>query len=929
MIRRTAPWVLFCAATALLTAQPQQYTISTVAGSGPAADLPLDPLSLPIGFVNGVTTDSAGNIYFATPGLAAVFKLDTAGTLTRVAGNLLQGYGGDGGPASQAQLFLAQGGYPMPAGLAIDPAGNLYLSDTYNHRVRKVTADGTIVTVAGTGVCGAAGDGGPAAGAQLCSPGGLALDSSGNLYIADTFNSRVRKLSTSGILTTVAGNGSAVGTPAPDGAMALSAEVIKPSGVAVDAAGTLYIACTFANRVYRVTPDGVISTVAQLNYPIDVTVDDSGTLYIAQLYTVQRISPGGDTATVVGYGGFQNLGDGGPATAAGLHNVYALAVAHDGALLLADTGNDRLRKVTADGLIHTVAGNGNYTASLSPGFSGDGTTAATARLNSPGGVALDSAGNLFIADTLNNRIRKVSPDGTISTAAGTGTAGFSGDGQAAVNAQLWAPTGLAVDRAGNLFFIDSANARVRRVSTGGTITTVAGNGRTGSTGDNGPATSASLSQFLSCNQSCGGLAVDRGGNLFIADPDSHRVRKVSTEGIITAVAGTGDFGFSGDGNFAVTAQLGCPTGLATDDAGSIYIADPCFARVRKVSPDDTIDTLAGTGISYSGTSSGDGGPARSAMLSAPAALSLDPAGNLFIADPGSFFYTGDAPELPCCDQRIRKVSPDGTITTVAGIGAPGFSGDGGPAYTARLNGPVGLAADGAGNIYIADSGNNAIRMIHPTGHSSLVAGVVNGASQKAGAVSPGETVLISGSGLGPAQLTTDSNAGAKVLFDGAPATVVYTSAAQVAAVVPAGIASPSVQVMVSYQGQNSNTLAVPVAASAPGLFTLNQSGWGQAAAANCNGSPNSAANPVKAGDCLTLYLTGITDPCLKQAPVNVLIGGIAAPAICSGQPSAQPAGVVPLTLAIPAAVPAGGYVPVVLQSGDTSTQNNVWIAVRN
>ena len=310
--------------------------------------------------------------------------------------------------------------------------------------------------------------------------------------------------------------------------------------------------------------------------------------------------------------------------------------------------------------ISTVAGGGK---------DGDGGEATAAHLRSPYGVALDGAGNLYIADSSSHRIRKVDSTGTISTVAGTGVAGFSGDGDAASAAQLDDPWGVALDGAGNLYIADTDNLRIRKVDSTGTISTVAGTGARGSSGDGGPATAAQL-------RSPSKVALDGAGNLYIADTNNQRIRKVDSTGTISTVAGTGAAGFSGDGGPATTAQLSFPWDMAVDGAGNLYIADTNNQRIRKVDSTGTISTVAGTGAAGF---SGDGGPATAAQLHGPSKVALDGAGNLYIAD--------------WLNNRIRKVDSTGTISTVAGTGEWGFSGDGGPAIAAQL-------AYGAGNLYI-------------------------------------------------------------------------------------------------------------------------------------------------------------------------------------------------------------------------------------
>jgi uncharacterized protein (TIGR03437 family) len=315
-------------------------------------------------------------------------------------------------------------------------------------------------------------------------------------------------------------------------------------------------------------------------------------------------------------------------------------------------------------LIVTVAGGGSVL--------GDNGPATSAPLYLPNGVAVDAAGNLYIADAGNNRIRKVS-NGVITTVAGNGTQGSGGDGGPATSAQLYYPWGVAVDSAGNLYIADRGNNRIRKVSNG-VITTVAGTGTYGFSGDNGPATSAQLYDPQ-------GVAVDSAGNLYIADTGNSHVRRVSN-GVIASVAGTGTYGFSGDGGPATSNELNAPSGVAVDSAGNLYIADTLNHRIRKVS-NGVITTVAGNGTQGF---SGDSGPATSAQLYQPDGVAVDPAGNLYIADTGN--------------QRIRKVS-GGVVTTVAGTGTPGLSGDGGPAASAELSGPAGVAIDASGDVFVA------------------------------------------------------------------------------------------------------------------------------------------------------------------------------------------------------------------------------------
>ncbi len=336
--------------------------------------------------------------------------------------------------------------------------------------------------------------------------------------------------------------------------------------------------------------------------------------------------------------------------------------------------------IAAPGDINTIAGTGTAD------YTGDGGPATEAEFNFPWGLALNG-GSLYLTDSANHAVRRINAAGNVSTVAGTGTNGFSGDGGPATEAELANIGAIAFDASGNMYIGDFGNNRIRKVDTSGTITTVAGTGTAGFSGDGGPATSAQLDQPRS-------LAFDGSGNMYIADSANNRVRRVSPGGTITTVAGTGTGGLSGDGGPATSAELNYPIGLAFDSAGSLYVADSANHRVRRVNSLGNISTFAGTGPG----STGDGGPATEAELQGPYWVTVDNSHNrVYISD-----YV---------DNRVRMVNGSGTIDTVAGTGAMAFSGDGGPAASAALNYPHGLAVDGSGNLEIADSGNQRIREV--------------------------------------------------------------------------------------------------------------------------------------------------------------------------------------------------------------------------
>ena len=538
---------------------------------------------------------------------------------------------------------------------------------TYQWQLNGAT--NIISSLAGNGTATYAGDGGPAEGASLDAPSGVVVDAAGNLYIADQFNDRIRRVDTNGVITTVAGNGAA--TYAGDGGAATNASLRAPSGVAVDAAGNLYIADQLNCRVRRVDSNGIITTVA-------------------------------------GNGAALYAGDGGAATNASFDSPSGVALDAVGNLYIADRGNDRVRLVNTNGFITPVAGYGSgaILAYGSGTYAGEGGAATNASLAGPAGVTLDAAGNLYVADTMNARVCKVDTNGIITTVAGNTEISYQGDGGAATNASLDGPTSVAFDPAGNLYIADYNNNRIRQVNPNGLITTVAGNGNHGWSGDGGAATNASL-YYPS------GLAVDAAGNWYIADCYNNRVRQVNPNGLITTVAGDGPSypsagSYAGDGGPAVKAGLHYPSGVALDAAGNLYVADASDMRVRRVASNGVITTVAGNGLS---TFAGDGGPATNAGLDLPFAAVFDASGNMYIADRDN--------------NRIRMVNTNGVITTVAGDGPTypfpgGYAGDGGPATNASLNSPAGVALDAAGNLYIADVNNNRVREVHFAGFPALM-----------------------------------------------------------------------------------------------------------------------------------------------------------------------------------------------------------------
>ncbi|MFY9225167.1 MAG: IPT/TIG domain-containing protein [Blastocatellia bacterium] len=621
------------------------------------------------------------------------------GEITTIAGGVP--FLGDSGKATSAAMH--------PIGVALDSSGNVFVVDSTNHRIRKIDTTGVITTVAGNGTAGFSGDGSPAISASLNTPEAITLDQAGNLFIADSLNSRVRRVDAiTGLITTVAGNGS-----------------------------------------YNFTGDGGLANVASLNQPGGVAVDNKGNVFIADTenHRIRKVdAQTGIITTAVGNGTSGFFGDGGQATQAGLNRPKGLVIDQNGNLLITDTFNFRIRQVNlSTNLISTIAGNGQSRFNL------DNIPATDASLNFPNSIAIDAIGNIYIVDTFNFRIRKVdSKTKVITTVVGTCNPGIAVDNVLATDAGLQLALGVAVDGTGNLFIADAEiNYRVRRVdAVTRLITSIGGIGSRSSGGDGFQATQANLSN-------ASGVSIDRQGNIFIADPDNYRIRRIDvSSNIINTVAGFGVPGFNGDNITAINASLNDPSNVAVDQLGNLFIADTANNRIRRVDVNSQIiTTFAGNGMAVF---SGDGMLASQASLNQPTAILFDRTGNLLIADSGNnrirrvnlttniiTTIAGDgspsilnAPSGLAVDKlgnvlisdtgnnRIQRLDlATNVITTIVGNGRAGFQGDGTLAVNASLNSPFGLTVDGNDNLFIADTANNRVRRVEAsTNIISTIAG---------------------------------------------------------------------------------------------------------------------------------------------------------------------------------------------------------------
>ncbi len=601
--------------------------ITTVAGSGELGEGGDGGLASAASFIfiESLAVNKEGDLFIADD-TARIRKVDAAsGIITTFAGQgyLTVGDIGDGGPASQAVVGFVQG-------MTFDDDGNLFMADSWYHRVRRIDADtGIITTIAGNGSPGFSGDGGDARAASLMGPEGLAVDSKGNLYVADTRNNRIRRIdSETGLISTFAGNGST--SFGGDGGPATSAGLFVPTDCLIDMDGNLLIADSSHGQIRKVdTRSGVITTPADgLGFVTGLSLDSSGGVFAALEFDniVVRIAfPSAIVRTVAGNGQRRYHGDGGQAIAATLDLPDGLALDRDGNIYIADSYNNRIRKVERNsGIISSVAGNGEQ------GLAGDGGLASLSSLCVPTALALNGSGEIFVADTCNNRVRKIDRAGLITTVAGSSQprfqGGFAGDGGPATQALLNRPEGVAVGPNGDLYISDSENHRIRKIDSQGRINTIAGNGTAGYAGDGGPALSAVLNSPRE-------LSVDLRGNVFFADRENHRIRKIDAgDGRITTVAGNGRFSPLGEGGPATSAAVSYPESVFVDSQGTLYISATSNFRVRRVdAATGIITTLAGNG---SFGIAGENGPAIAAAIGTPAQALLDADRNLLILDSG-------------------------------------------------------------------------------------------------------------------------------------------------------------------------------------------------------------------------------------------------------------------------------------------------------
>ncbi len=680
----------------------EAYTFTTVAGRAPSGSADGAGSYAQFYTPEGVAVDGAGNVYVADWGNSTIRKITPAGGVSTIAG-FAGSPGADDGTNSGARFY-------QPSGVAVGPGTNIYVADSGNNLIRKITPVGSnwvVTTLAGQAGTNGFRDG-TGTNALFSTPKGVAVDSAGNVYVADFDYCIIRVITPAGVVNTIAGYPSPLGGT-NDGTNSF-ALFDDPSGVAVDSAGNLYVADQGNDTIRMITPVGtnwVVTTIAGtaetlgtddgtnalFDAPTAVAVDTNGNIYVADFNndTIRMITPtntpGGTNwtvSTMAGEADNPGLTDA-TGTNAQFSGPEGVAVDAIGNVYVGDSANNIIRKITSAAVVSTIAGSGSVSQGRTDG------TGSEAQFYNPEGAAVDNAGNVYVADTVNNVIRKITSLAVVSTIAGEAGVSGTNDG-AGSEAEFSGPTGVAADGAGNVYVADFGNNTIRKITPAGLVSTLAGLAGTSGTNDG----TNSFALF----QNPMGVAVDGATNLYVADFGNNTIRMIMPAGtnwVVTTIAGDtaltnieGQILAGTNDGPGTNAQFNGPTGIALDNATNLYVTDRTSGLIRMITPAGMVRTIAGQAYSDSYAD----GESTNAQFTYPWGVGVDTASNVYVADAGN--------------SVIRRITPAGEVSTIGGLvtneGAANGAGS-----AASFNYPDGLAVDSAGNVYVADTFNNTIR----------------------------------------------------------------------------------------------------------------------------------------------------------------------------------------------------------------------------